>query len=82
MANARKLAGEIGSSAKACSSVEEAVTDADIIVTVSFATTPVVNADWVKPGAHINGNVFTSLISYVCCCIQQQLHNFMIVSRP
>ena len=56
LANAQKLASEIGPSAKACATVEEAVTDADIIVTVSFATTPILNASWVKPGAHINGN--------------------------
>ena len=43
--------------AKACESVEEAVKDADIICTVTFATTPVLMAKWIKPGAHINGNV-------------------------
>ncbi|ELT92131.1 hypothetical protein CAPTEDRAFT_141157 [Capitella teleta] len=53
-ASAQKLAKEIGKTAKVCSSVEEAVEDADIIVTVSFATTPILKAEWVKPGAHIN----------------------------
>ncbi|KAK2182607.1 hypothetical protein NP493_347g03085 [Ridgeia piscesae] len=52
LANAQKLATEIG--AKACSTAEEAVRDADIICTVTFATTPIIQADWVKPGAHIN----------------------------
>lgn len=33
--------------------VEPCVADADLIVTATFATTPVLNAPWVKPGAHI-----------------------------
>ena len=31
--------------------------DADVIVTVTAAETPILKADWVKPGAHINGNL-------------------------
>ncbi|XP_076309673.1 ketimine reductase mu-crystallin isoform X1 [Tachypleus tridentatus] len=37
-----------------CLTVEEAVRDADIIVTATFSKTPVLKAAWVKPGAHIN----------------------------
>ena len=51
--NARKFAAEIG--AKVCDTAEQAVRDADVICTVTFATTPVIKADWVKPGAHVNG---------------------------
>ncbi|KAJ7984675.1 hypothetical protein DPEC_G00357210 [Dallia pectoralis] len=36
-----------------CESVEEAVTGADVIVTVTRATEPVLFGRWVKPGAHI-----------------------------
>ena len=53
VANAQKLAAEIG--ARACSTAEEAVRDADIICTVTYTTTPVIQSAWVKPGAHING---------------------------
>ena len=51
--NAQKFAQEIG--AKVCSNAEEAVKNADIICTVTFSTTPILQAAWVKPGAHING---------------------------
>ena len=53
MENARKLASDI--KARACDSAEEAVRDADVICTVTFSTTPVIKAEWIKPGAHING---------------------------
>lgn len=53
--NAEKLAGEVGGTAY--DSVQEAVKDADIIVTVTSSSTPVLMKDWVKPGAHVNGRV-------------------------
>jgi len=52
MATAQKFTKKF--KAKACSTVEEAVRDADVICTVSFATTPILNKEWIKPGAHIN----------------------------
>jgi len=51
-ANAQKFADEIG--AKACSTVEEAASEADVIVTVTLATTPILCGKWVKSGALIN----------------------------
>jgi ornithine cyclodeaminase/alanine dehydrogenase-like protein (mu-crystallin family) len=33
---------------------EHAVRDADVIVTVTSATQPVLKGDWLKPGAHVN----------------------------
>lgn len=53
--NAEKLAGEVGGTAY--DSVQEAVKDADVIVTVTSSSTPVLMKDWVKPGAHVNGRV-------------------------
>ncbi|XP_027051287.1 ketimine reductase mu-crystallin-like isoform X2 [Pocillopora damicornis] len=47
-----ELADEIG--AKACATVEEAVSGADVIVTATLATEPVLFGKWVKPGALIN----------------------------
>ena len=46
--NARTLAGEIGARAM---SAEEAVRDADVVVTVTHASQPVLLGKWVKPGA-------------------------------
>ena len=54
--NAKKFASEIG--AQLCETPEEAVTGADIICTVTFATTPIVQGKWIKEGAHINGGLY------------------------
>ena len=35
-------------------SAEEAVRDADVIVTVTSSKTPVLEGDWLKPGCHVN----------------------------
>lgn len=42
---------------KAFSSAEEAVRGADVIVTVTRSTEPVLFGAWVKPGAHVSGKV-------------------------
>jgi ornithine cyclodeaminase/alanine dehydrogenase-like protein (mu-crystallin family) len=40
--------------ARATGSVEEAVRDADVVVTVTNSAEPVVRREWLKPGAHVN----------------------------
>lgn len=37
-----------------CSSIEECVKDADIISTQTPVREPIIKAEWIKPGAHIN----------------------------
>src|SRR5437773_2253558 len=49
--HAKRFAQEIGATA---TSAEEAVRNADVIVTVTSSKTPVVNGDWLKPGCHVN----------------------------
>jgi ornithine cyclodeaminase/alanine dehydrogenase-like protein (mu-crystallin family) len=49
--HAKRFAREIGATA---TSLEEAVRDADVIVTVTNSKTPVLNGDWLKPGCHVN----------------------------
>ncbi|UVA77565.1 ornithine cyclodeaminase family protein [Pandoraea commovens] len=39
---------------EAAQSVEAAVRDADIVVTVTNSTDPVLQAEWIAPGAHVN----------------------------
>ena len=39
---------------KVASTVQEAVSEADIICTTTFAQEPVLNGEWMSPGAHIN----------------------------
>lgn len=55
--NAEKLAHSLNGPIQVCSTVQEAVTGADVIVTVTMATKPILHGEWVKPGAHINGKV-------------------------
>jgi ornithine cyclodeaminase len=43
-----------GFAMSAAASVEEAVRDADIVVTVTNATTPFLRPEWIAPGTHIN----------------------------
>lgn len=47
----RSVAGPV----TVCVSVEEAVRGADVIVTVTRSTEPVLFGQWVKPGAHVAG---------------------------
>lgn len=50
--SAQVFAREFG--VRAAASAEEAVSGADVVVTVTFATTPVLFGKWLAPGAHIN----------------------------
>ncbi|XP_043831733.1 ketimine reductase mu-crystallin [Dromiciops gliroides] len=52
--NAEKFAQTVKGDVRVCSSVQEAVTGADVIITVTMATKPILFGEWVKPGAHIN----------------------------
>ena len=49
--HAKRFAQEIGATAM---SAEEAVRDADVIVTVTSSKTPVLKGDWLKPSCHVN----------------------------
>ncbi|XP_067100301.1 ketimine reductase mu-crystallin [Osmerus mordax] len=50
---AAKFASSVDGAVSVCDSVEEAVRGADVIVTVTRATEPVLLGKWVKPGAHV-----------------------------
>ncbi|XP_071976654.1 ketimine reductase mu-crystallin [Engystomops pustulosus] len=52
--NAEKFAKAVEGNVRVCSTAREAVTDADVIITATMSTEPVLCGDWVKPGAHIN----------------------------
>jgi ornithine cyclodeaminase/alanine dehydrogenase-like protein (mu-crystallin family) len=49
--HAERFAGEIGGTAM---SAEEAVPDADVVVTATNSKTPVLKGSWLKPGCHVN----------------------------
>jgi len=51
--HARRLAATIDG-VEAAGSVEEAVSGADVVVTVTSAAEPVVRREWLRPGAHVN----------------------------
>lgn len=50
-ANAQKFADEIGAKAM---SAENAVRDADVVVTATSSKTPILRGAWLKPGCHVN----------------------------
>eukprot|EP00004_Rigifila_ramosa_P020836 TRINITY_DN5459_c0_g1_i2.p1 TRINITY_DN5459_c0_g1~~TRINITY_DN5459_c0_g1_i2.p1 ORF type:complete len:332 (+),score=91.58 TRINITY_DN5459_c0_g1_i2:9-1004(+) len=57
LAKARALAAELaaaGITVRVCAEAAECVQGADVICTVTSATTPVLFGRWVKPGAHVN----------------------------
>lgn len=49
-----ELTGRIDSAIEVASSAEHAVRGADLVVTVTTAKEPIIKADWLKPGTHIN----------------------------
>nr|XP_060642612.1 ketimine reductase mu-crystallin [Anolis sagrei ordinatus] len=51
---AQKFANSVDGPVRVCSSAQEAASGADVIVTVTMATKPILHGEWVKPGAHIN----------------------------
>jgi alanine dehydrogenase len=51
---ARDMTAKLGVLVEAVSSAEEAVREAQILVTVTTAVTPVVEGRWLRPGTHIN----------------------------
>lgn len=68
--NAVKFANSVNGPVQVCSSAQEAVTGADVIITVTMATTPILFGEWVKPGAHINGMLCSHhLRTYLLSCM-------------
>ncbi|XP_066522720.1 ketimine reductase mu-crystallin-like [Hoplias malabaricus] len=53
MEMAKRFAASIQGPVKVCSSVKEAADGADIIITVTKSSEPVLFWEWVKPGAHV-----------------------------
>lgn len=49
-----RMSLELGLHVGPCADAREAVSDADIICTVSGAAEPILEGDWVAPGAHVN----------------------------
>lgn len=51
--SAERFASAVQGPVIVCASAEEAVKGADVIITVTGASQPVLFGDWVKPGAHV-----------------------------
>ena len=52
---AKKIQDELGITTVGAASVEACVDGADIVVTATNATAPVLKGAWLKPGMHVNG---------------------------
>jgi alanine dehydrogenase len=53
-ARSEALAQEIGPHARAVSSYEEAIRNADVVAATTHSTNPIVLREWLSPGVHIN----------------------------
>jgi ornithine cyclodeaminase/alanine dehydrogenase-like protein (mu-crystallin family) len=51
---ARRAEAELGLSAAACDSAEEAIADSDLVVLATRSERPVIEAGWIRPGTHVN----------------------------
>jgi ornithine cyclodeaminase len=51
---ARRVEAELQVEAAACDTAEAAVADADLVVLATRSERPVVEADWISPGTHLN----------------------------
>lgn len=51
---AGRMSDRLGVKVMAAGSAQEAVSEADIVVTITSSRTPVLFGDWLKPGAHVN----------------------------
>lgn len=51
---AREMQGELGITVRAMPSARACVADADIICTVTAAQEPILQGQWLRPGAHVN----------------------------
>lgn len=53
--NVERFSQSVSGPVTVCPSAQEAVKGADVIVTVTRSTEPVLFGQWVKPGAHVAG---------------------------
>ena len=51
---AARAGAKLGVAVSAVDSAEECVRDADIVITITNASRPVLNGQWLRPGTHIN----------------------------
>ncbi|MCH2201810.1 MAG: ornithine cyclodeaminase family protein [Fuerstiella sp.] len=51
---AAQMSSELNQPVLAATSAQEAVEDADVLISATVSSTPVIRADWLKPGVHIN----------------------------
>ena len=71
--NLKKCVDEItaivggGARVTAYQDVSEAVSGADVIVTVSFASEPILHGEWIKPGALVCGQICADRIGWKFC---------------
>ena len=58
----KSMSQKLGIDVSSASSPEDAVTGADVVVTITNARDPVVNGEWIGEGAHINAAGSNSLV--------------------
>jgi alanine dehydrogenase len=58
---ARRAEAELGMSATACDTAQEAVADTDLVILATRSERPVIEAGWIRRGTHVNGRAETRL---------------------
>lgn len=61
---ASAMATRLGLPVEAAHSTQEAVAEADIVIVATDSPTPVIRADWLKPGAHVNTVGFKGKVAH------------------
>ena len=83
---AASASASAGASVTVAASAQEALRDADVVVTVTSAREPVLRREWLKPGAHLNAvgasspqnreiDTATVAASALFCDSRESLHN-------
>src|SRR5208282_5323623 len=50
----KEMSAELGIDVRPAESIEQVVKNSDIVVTTTQSTSPIIKAEWLKPGLHIN----------------------------
>jgi alanine dehydrogenase len=86
---ARELARELGIDVAAVASAEDAVREADVVITVTNANRPVIDGSWLAPGTHVNviarGEIDAATIlraDWIACSWREQILRDVPDFRP
>lgn len=79
---AQRFVNDLQGPVTVCGSVKEAVVGADVIVTATGASQPLLFGEWVKPGAHVAGQLaHTFPLRYFLRFLTNKVQEVMLYSN-